>query len=659
MRRWIWVLLLLCLTGCDALPGETLPETESAAVETAAEPVEMPVFVVPEDVTVVDEAAFAGVVPESVTELVIGPQVVQVDFGFLNALPALSNVTVDAENLHYRSLACEYAGSAVLALNGDSLLYFPHPEDHRIDLLAEGIDEPYPAEEPITLYTCGAELQIRLHRDEIACEWYMEAAAYGGLSAATYETIPTLGDVPVGISGNLGFTAFRAGDVFVVGTAYYAWSNLYIFTGDSVIVHREDDPALLNVFGEPDGLTLFPDEAGQLCYRRTTHRMVAMQTVDWYLSFLTGPDQFWYEEGAVDIADGQLLYTPVETHTVEEYITKWHGSMEEWFDQLRADGYAVGFTSLEQIYAHSQSTLSTDQTLPSSDEAKNQLIDDWEHNLADVPCEALPRSADSIEEFAMLALPEGDSRLRFLEAFVTGDSDTIAELSLDKPEVYADYARLDVARWMAWVETGKYGTDVVKLLFRLREPVPETLDFATETWLCYTVEEGLLGTHLSKPQIYEYGAEPVNVLHNFLANHLVSAIPKNDHMSYIERWHMTCYLIHRFTSETKSSLTLEELQNAALLCFGIENFTPGDGHIREGGYTCLGHGGSSQSLTILESAPVSDTLWSVVVQFYADPACTVRSHVYGYYMRLVEGEWVFDGYDWVTESPFGVFGWSV
>ncbi len=661
MRRWIWVLALLCLAGCERLPADSLPETEAAAVETvaeaAAEPVEMPVFAVPEEVTVVDETAFAGVVPESVRELVIGPDVVRVDFGYLNALPALSKVTVDAGNLHYRSLEWEHAGSAVLALDGDDMLYFPHPEENWIDLLAKGLDEPYPSDEPITLYTCGAKIQLRLHRDwDDIGTWVMESIRYGN---DTSTAVVPLEEAPVTVSGNLGFTAFRAGDVFVVGTEYYAWSNLYIFTGDSVIVHRKDDPALLNANGEPDGLTLFPDAAGQLCYRRTTHRMVAMQTVGWYLGFLTGPDQFWYEEGTVDIAEGQLLYTPTATHTVEEYITKWHGSMEEWFEQMRSDGYAYGFTSLEQIYAHSKSQLPGESAVPVSDAVKNQLIDDWEHNLAEVPCEALPRSADSLEELAMLALPEADSRLRFIEAFVTGDSDTMAELSIGKPEVYADYAQLDVARWMAWVETGKYGEDIVRFLFRLREPVPETLIFATETWLCYTVQEGLLGTHLSQPQIYGYGAEPVNVLHNFLVNHLVSAIPKNDNMSYNERWHLTCYLIHRFTSETKSSLTLEELQDYALLCFGIENFTPGDGHFWDGVYTCLGHGGSSQCLTILESGPISDELWSVVVQFYADPACTVRSHVYRYYMKLVEGEWVFDGYDWVTESPFTAFGWSV
>ncbi len=657
-----------CLTaglviGCR-LPEDTPLEKTDATMDDPL--FSEPVYQVPDTVIVVDETSFMTVDTPVIEELVIGAGVEKMDFAYLSKFPALQRIAVDENNRHYRSMDIDFeGGSVVLALDGTEMLYIPDKKSNWLDLLAKGIDTPYPSDTPIRLHCCGAEMQVQFTREEdgFTC-WQMDSIRYGDLSAVTVDRMPHM-ETPMSISGNLGFYVFRAGDILVVGTAYYQWMHAYVFTNRQVI-EMNPDTSNAHVPAGADGLTLYPGENGQLRYRRTTHRMVAMQTVDWYIGFLTGPEQFWREDGIVQIADGTLHFSPETTYTVEDYIKNQYPSMEAWFDEMKERGIDFGFDTLEDVYTHSKSLLPTEQTVPVSDEnAKNQLFDDWQHNLATVPCELLPQSADSIEELSSLGLSEQDSRLRYICAFVTGNVDTITELGLGKEDVYEEYKKLNVTRWMAWMDTGKHGEELVRFLFRLGEYQSETLTFPTETWLCYTVQEGILGTNLYDPDmyVYDYGAEPVNVLYQFLSNQVIYEIPTTDEMTDVERWHLTCYLLHRFPGTTPyenvMGMSLEEIQKYALLCFGIEDFTPGSGHQWDGVYTCLGHGGSSQCLSILDSGAITDTLWSIEVQYYAGPANTVRSHVYRYYMRLVDGEWVFDGWEAVEKAVFAPCGWSM
>ncbi len=640
------LLLLLCLPGCKTLRSmETLPETitETKPAETPlTEIITTPVFVVPEDVTVVDETAFAGYDTTIITEITVGAWVERLDFAWLNTLPSLTTVTVDADNPFYQSVLLPYdQGFVVLSLEESEMLYLHAPANADVVLDAEGIDTPYTPEMPVTLYTSGGSLQVYFERYEQGSAWFLDSITYG-------EHTKTIG-YTMQLTGNRNFDVFRAGDIFVAQMSYYTWSHAYVFTGRDVL---ELNPQYgdLTGFEMDDGLILYPDENGQLCYRKTPHNMVAIQTYDWYIGFLTGPDQTWKEEGLVQFAGGEMHFAPQKIHTIADYFAMQDTTVEEWFEKVKANGLNAGFATLEDVYAYSLSLLPPE---PEIAEDTRQPLELWQNRELDVPCADFA-AADTVEELKNLAadydFPDWDNRIPFIEAFVTGDVTTMEALAGVPSGMYAEFAEVEVARWIAWLEKDKYQNDVLRFLFILRDYPMETLALSPETWLYGTVEEGMDGTFLTFPQ-HTPTAEAEKDLHTFL-NYMFVTLPQNNDMTYNERFRLTCYLAIRFGAE--EGLTLPQIQEYARLCFGIEDFQPSDSHLWDGVYICPGHGGSYQAFRFLtvNRGPVTDTTWVVEVQFYADPSYLVRSHVYRYYLDLVDGVWTFRVVDEVEKGSW-------
>jgi len=277
------------------------------------------------------------------------------------------------------------------------------------------------------------------------------------------------------------------------------------------------------------------------------------------------------------------------------------------------------------------------------------------------PSKNLPFSTDNLISADQLGLEEHDSRYRFLQAFVDGDSDALEAFcapSLPKGS-YGAVSDLVFETYTAYRIGDDIGFNVILSKSDIDSlPVGISLRFA--------VYEGINGTHLSgganEPYIHLQVRDTIDL---YLDCSYAYDIPESNEMEDTFRWSITEYLCARRGNTRPDGVTaMSEVQLIAdaETYLGIHNFTPDDFHRRgDGSYDILPHGGHGIVYNILSAEPSASGIgMTVIVQFYADASKFVKSHTYRYELELTdEGQFAFTDCVKISESVYEPLRWAV
>jgi len=277
------------------------------------------------------------------------------------------------------------------------------------------------------------------------------------------------------------------------------------------------------------------------------------------------------------------------------------------------------------------------------------------------PSKNLPFSTDHLVSADQLGLDANDSRYRFLQAFVDGESDALENFcasALPKGS-YDAVSDLAFETYTAY----RIGDDVG---FNVMLSQSDIDSLPVGIPLRFTVCEGINGTYLSgganEPYIHLQVRETIDL---YLDWSYAYHIPPSDDMDESFRWSITEYLCARrgkTRADGSTVMSEAELIADAETYLGISSFTPDDRHRHADGlYDILPHGGHGIVYDILSAEPSeSGQGTSVTVRFYADASKIVNSHLYRYELKLTdEGQYAFVGCERIEESVHEPLRWAV
>ncbi len=306
---------------------------------------------VADGITSIDRDTFSGIDEGLICELTIGKDVKHIDLAYLNTFPALKRITVDEENAYYHSHIHKSGASILISRTTNEMLYLP--AEYGFHLYEDEI--PATLLDPstnVTVYICGGVLETRFTTDGLGTNWYLKSAEYGDIRKVIEYNMP--------ITVMYGLNVFRFNEGLCIAYCYSNWSNAIIFHEHDRLYEFKgglEYGADVRVSADGDGTRYYPGENGELLYTRTTNRMVAIQTYDWYLDFLTSPDQFWKEDGEISFYDGQYHIKGIKAYTVSDYFAMRNTTPEAWFENLKQKGLNEGFETLEELYAANSDTV--------------------------------------------------------------------------------------------------------------------------------------------------------------------------------------------------------------------------------------------------------------------------------------------------------------
>ncbi|NLE13005.1 MAG: hypothetical protein GX628_04915 [Clostridiales bacterium] len=261
------------------------------------------------------------------------------------------------------------------------------------------------------------------------------------------------------------------------------------------------------------------------------------------------------------------------------------------------------------------------------------------------------KSASSLDELSRLGLYDNDMRLQYIRAFVTGDIDALERLCGVEKGMYENYRTLKLSGWQAWIDADADYYENLRFAFYPTQSDIEAFKVNVRND-GFAVCEGMTGAYLYSPEAPESYGEAADELYEILANHILLEFPTTDDMDDYTRFQITCCISGKLGDAGKT--TEKDFKDYAKKHFGIEDFTPEKIHVE---YGCA-HGGSSQILDVIGSEEKNgETI--VTVQFYADMSKTVKSHIYQYTMKKVDGEWTYTGCQEIRHSQYEPACWSM
>ncbi len=340
-RLIIAAVLVVCIIAGTVI-GCNLKENSDNAVK---------VFTVEDGVTTVNAKIFENTETADITELVIGKNVEEIDFEYINTFKELRMISVDNKNKYFRTHTAGTGANILLSLKTNEMLYMP-AEDNWLQLYDEKtVTDCYKAGEDIKIYSCGAVFDAWYEMDDVEAYWFLKNIEYGGTKKSFDLSDETK---HVQISGHIALDAFRINGGFVASYIYDGHSSTYVFAEGGVIEYNpisgENEHAWS--YGVPtdgDGVIFYPGENGELCYTQTAHNMVSMQTDDWFWE-LRDAEQIWKDEGEITVSDGKLNFRPVKGYTVSDYCIEQGTTIDKMFYKLKESDPRKYFKTLDELF---------------------------------------------------------------------------------------------------------------------------------------------------------------------------------------------------------------------------------------------------------------------------------------------------------------------
>lgn len=302
------------------------------------------VVYLPDSVTEIAENAFGdSPVADEITEINIGANVTEISPGAFDNLKNIGCVNVATDNPKYSLIdvflsstgdgiyTCSYW--AWFKEGADASIF--RKDNYPLPMQVSKIPTESP-DEVVTVLCDGAELEVSFDKVDYAddCRAKLHSIKYGNQVLEF--------DEPLSLTGNFSVYSFNFEDGYVF-TRRSTTDDAYIFTKDGIITLPWGNVR------ENGAVTLSCDENGSLRYHKENGEFASggRQTADPFSSVITGPDFYFGEDGYVDIVQGEYMFIPEITYTVEDYITyRLEMTMEEWFDEF----VLFKFESLEEMY---------------------------------------------------------------------------------------------------------------------------------------------------------------------------------------------------------------------------------------------------------------------------------------------------------------------
>ncbi|MBE6541167.1 MAG: hypothetical protein E7672_01835 [Ruminococcaceae bacterium] len=304
------------------------------------------VVYLPDSVTEIAENAFGdSPVADEITEINIGANVTEISPRAFDNLNKIGCVNVATDNPKYSFIdvflsstregiyTCSYW--AWFKEGADAAIYRKDNSNYPLPMRVNKIHTESP-DEVVTVLCDGAELEISFVTEDYTGNYSAR------LHSIKYGEQVLEFDEPFSLTGNFSVYSFNFADGYVF-TRRSTTDDAYIFTKDGIITLPWGNVR------ENGAVTLSCDENGSLCYHKENGEFASesRQTADPFSSIITGPDFYFGEDGRVDIVQGEYMFIPEITYTVEDYITYRHEmTMEEWFDEF----VLFEFDSLEEMY---------------------------------------------------------------------------------------------------------------------------------------------------------------------------------------------------------------------------------------------------------------------------------------------------------------------
>lgn len=260
-------------------------------------------------------------------------------------------------------------------------------------------------------------------------------------------------------------------------------------------------------------------------------------------------------------------------------------------------------------------------------------------------------SITDIEDFEDLGLTKDDYRYLAIKAFLDGDTTTLEELGGFEEGIFDSYKTLKIGEYSIYL--GEY--EVVFFKFNVTESGLDTMPVGQYTYL---VDTGM-GTWFSpKNRTSIELTTPHKAIYYWIIMsgeytfHDLESLDETEKL-YYER------VIIDYILVLHDGITLEQFQEYARILFGINDLTPSEFYKSETGlYSLPPRGGSTWSNKVL-SETEENNITTITIQFYADWAETIKSHVIEYKLMNVDGNLVFISSDYIYESQLEPAHYSV
>lgn len=261
-----------------------------------------------------------------------------------------------------------------------------------------------------------------------------------------------------------------------------------------------------------------------------------------------------------------------------------------------------------------------------------------------------PLVITDINEIEKLGFNKKDDNYRLIKAFLDGDTTAMEKIIFFEAGVYDSYKTLKIGEYS--IRLGENRRLIFS--FNVIESGLDTLPVGEHTfiadWGYFSLNnENLVEQTPAQKALYRW-----HVLYRSDCGIYDFSNPESlvDYEKEIYLSSLSNYIIM-----THGELTLQEFQQYAFKITGNSNIQPTDLDIYENGkYGIFARGGVSLSHKYIDEKE-ENGITTVTIQFYADWAETIKSHVIEYKLKNIDGDWVFISSNFVYKSQYEPAGW--
>lgn len=259
-----------------------------------------------------------------------------------------------------------------------------------------------------------------------------------------------------------------------------------------------------------------------------------------------------------------------------------------------------------------------------------------------------------INDWEKLGLSKNDERYKYLNAFITGDTTTLAEFAGLPTEAYDEYKTVKLGEYTITLEDNPYSSE---------KDVVININVLSSDIYYYSVGQHSFiirddfDTHLHNPELensweYTKAQAVLNLWFNCTGYYDLTDYLSGDPQEWTE-WHRHEILDYlQLVFGENIEWTLEAVQDYAEKYLGVVGLVPPEDLLTgDGTYDGMGHGLYSIYYRYIDEV-IEGGLIIITVQFYADYANTIESHTVIYRMQEIDGGYKILDSNVIFKSPY-------
>ena len=250
-------------------------------------------------------------------------------------------------------------------------------------------------------------------------------------------------------------------------------------------------------------------------------------------------------------------------------------------------------------------------------------------------------SINDIEDIEHLGLTKEDERYLLIKAFLNGDTAVMEEKGCLEKGVLDDYKTLKIGAYTIYPRDDY----TVIFSFDIIESGLDTMPVGEHTVLVESPYDTYFTTYnkiYDEASAAQYALFEWDVFYKICDYSDPASLTGEQKEDYISS--LTEYVLW-----SKSEFTLDEFQEYAYKISGLKDIIPSDDYLCDGLYSVHRCGGIMYSYEVIDEK-TENGITTVTIQFYADWAETIKSHVIEYKLKQIDEDLIFLSSDYVYES---------